>query len=103
MPRPIKFHRPSGPDYWRWKKKQRPRLDKMGNRLPVGPGSRGGHWHEVEFRRAYFQKWRREHPEYRERERQRRLLKHMEERTRRVVEGGTYERPRTPDEEPGPS
>jgi hypothetical protein len=46
----------------------------MGNRLPVGPGSRGGQWHEPEFRRAYWRKWRAEHPEYRDREKQRSLL-----------------------------
>src|SRR5512139_3521512 len=40
----------------------------MQNRLPTGPGSRGGHWHDVEWRRAYHRAWRAAHPEYRERE-----------------------------------
>ena len=40
----------------------------MHNRLPTGPGSRGGRWHEIEFRRAYQRAWRASHPEYRERE-----------------------------------
>ena len=38
------------------------------NRLPIGPGSRGGRWHDAEFRRAYHRAWRAAHPEYRERE-----------------------------------
>ena len=40
----------------------------MNNRLPVGLGSRGGRWHEIEYRRAYHAAWRASHPEYRERE-----------------------------------
>ena len=40
----------------------------LSNRLPVGPGSRGGRWHEPEFRRAYHRAWRAAHPGYRERE-----------------------------------
>jgi hypothetical protein len=40
----------------------------MANRLPTGPGSRGGRWHEPEFRRIYHSAWRASHPEYRERE-----------------------------------
>lgn len=44
----------------------------MENRLPTGPGSRGGRWHEPEYRRAYARAWRRAHPEYREREKLRR-------------------------------
>jgi len=40
----------------------------MSNRLPVGPGSRGGRWHDPEFRRIYHSRWRAAHPEYRERE-----------------------------------
>jgi hypothetical protein len=46
----------------------------MENRLPTGPGSRGGRWHEPEFRRAYHRAWRAAHPEYRERERLRRRM-----------------------------
>ena len=42
------------------------------NRLPVGPGSRGGRWHDPEYRRAYQRAWRAAHPDYRERERLRR-------------------------------
>lgn len=42
--------------------------------VPTGPGSRGGHWHEPEYRAAYFRRWRREHPEYVEREKRRGLL-----------------------------
>jgi hypothetical protein len=40
----------------------------MANRLPVGPGSRGGRWHEIEYRHEYQRAWRAAHPEYRERE-----------------------------------
>ena len=43
----------------------------MENRLPVGPGSRGGHWHELEFRRQYYRDWKHEHYGYREREAER--------------------------------
>ena len=39
-----------------------------GNRLPTGPGSRGGAWGDPEYRRAYHRAWRAAHPEYRERE-----------------------------------
>ena len=46
----------------------------MENRLPTGPGSRGGRWHEPEFRRAYHRAWRAAHPGYRERERMRHRL-----------------------------
>ena len=35
--------------------------------IPTGPGSRGGHWHDPEYRRAYFRAWRAAHPDYRER------------------------------------
>lgn len=44
----------------------------MANRLPVGDGSRGGRWHDPEYRREYHRAWRAAHPEYRERERLRR-------------------------------
>ena len=43
-------------------------MQPMANRGPVGPGSRGGRWHEPEYRRAYHRLWRMAHPEYRERE-----------------------------------
>ena len=46
----------------------------MENRLPTGPGSRGGHWHEPAFRSAYHRTWRAAHPDYREREALRRLI-----------------------------
>ena len=44
---------------------------------PAGPGSRGGHWHEPEYRRAYYRAWRKAHPEYREREQQRSLKRSL--------------------------
>lgn len=47
-------------------------MERMENRLPVGPGSRGGRYHDPVFRRLYHRKWRAAHPEYRERERLRR-------------------------------
>lgn len=37
--------------------------------VPTGPGSRGGRWHDPEYRRAYHRAWRAAHPDYRERER----------------------------------
>lgn len=40
---------------------------------PTGPGSRGGRWHDPEWRRAYHRAWRRAHPEYRIRDALRRL------------------------------
>lgn len=66
----------------------------MSNRLPIGAGSRGGHWHEAAYRAAYFRRWRAEHPRYRDLDNQRRLLAHAVERARRVVAGGPYARPR---------
>lgn len=47
-------------------------MEPMSNRLPTGPGSRGGRWHDPKFRRIYHQKWRAANPEYREREKIRR-------------------------------
>ena len=44
----------------------------MENRLPTGPGSRGGSWQDPDYRRAYHRAWRAAHPEYREREKLRR-------------------------------
>ena len=41
----------------------------FGNRLPVGPGSRGGTFHEDPA--AYHRQYRRDHPEYRQAERER--------------------------------
>jgi hypothetical protein len=61
--------------------------------IPTGPGSRGGRWHDPEYRAAYFRAWRTTHPEYREDERRRRLLTHAMTRLTRVVAGGTYARP----------
>lgn len=49
------------------------------NRLPVGPGSRGGRWHDPEYRRAYHRAWRAAHPEYRDRERLRRARERARE------------------------
>ena len=51
---------------------------------PTGPGSRGGHWHEQEYRRAYFRAWRKAHPEYQERERRRSLLNKAIDRLTRI-------------------
>lgn len=51
----------------------------MENRLPVGPGSRGGRWHDPEHRRTYHRAWRAAHPEYRERERLRRARERARE------------------------
>lgn len=68
-------------------------LRPMGNRLPVGPGSRGGHWHELEYRAAYYRRWRADHPEYRYREQQRRRRHHAFTRLTRVLAGGAYARP----------
>lgn len=50
-------------------------VTKFSNRLPVGPGSRGGKWHDPEWRRSYHRAWRAAHPEYREREARRQSLK----------------------------
>lgn len=35
----------------------------MTNRLPTGPGSRGGRWHLPEFRSEWWRAYRRTHPE----------------------------------------
>ncbi len=51
----------------------------MSNRLPAGPGSRGGHWHEPGYPAMYQRAWRAAHPEYRERE----ALRRFRERARR--------------------
>jgi hypothetical protein len=40
--------------------------------VPTGAGSRGGQWHDAEYRRSYARAWRAANPEYRERERLRR-------------------------------
>jgi hypothetical protein len=47
-------------------------MEAMQNRLPTGPGSRGGKWHDVEYRRKYHKAWRAANPDYRDRERLRR-------------------------------
>ena len=52
----------------------------MENRLPVGPGSRGGQWHDPEFRRAYHRAWRAAHPDYRDREALRRARERAREK-----------------------
>lgn len=67
--------------------------DAYGRRLsarntPTGPGSRGGQWHDPAFRAAYFARWRVDHPEYRERERRRRLLSHAVARLTKVLGTG---------------
>lgn len=67
----------------------------MENRLPVGNGSRGGRWHDPEFRRAYHRAWRASHPDYRERE----ALRRARERAREkgdpadIVVPATFPRP----------
>ena len=43
-------------------------MDRSSRSTPTGPGSRGGRWHEPEWRREYHRRWRLTHPEYRERE-----------------------------------
>ena len=45
---------------------------------PAGEGSRGGHWHEPAYRSAYYRQWRKDHPEYREREQQRSLKRSIQ-------------------------
>ena len=55
-------------------------LPPMENRLPTGPGSRGGRWHEPEYRRLYYRAWRAAHPDYREREALRRARARAAER-----------------------
>ena len=47
---------------------------------PTGPGSRGGRWHEQEYRNAYHAGWRAANPEYRERERLRMARKRARDR-----------------------
>lgn len=68
-------------------------MQPMSNRLPTGPGSRGGRWHDKTYRSAYFAAWRKAHPEYVERDNQRRLRTHAFTRLTRVVTGGAYSRP----------
>jgi hypothetical protein len=52
--------------------------------VPTGPGSRGGRWgHRPPA--AYWRAWRARHPEYRERDRLRRLLSHNIARARRII------------------
>jgi len=53
-------------------------VDRSSRSIPTGPGSRGGRWHEREFRREYHRRWRANHPEYRERE----ALRRARERAR---------------------
>ena len=68
----------------------------MENRLPTGPGSRGGSWHDPEYRNAYHRAWRAAHPEYRERERLRRARQKAREHGQSpadIVEPATFPRP----------
>jgi hypothetical protein len=68
----------------------------MANRLPVGPGSRGGRWHDPEYRKAYHRAWRANHPEYREREALRRARQRARiagEDPAGIVEPAHYPRP----------
>ena len=64
----------------------------MENRLPVGPGSRGGRWHEPDYRAAYHRAWRAGHPEYRERESLRRARDRSSDPAG-VVVGASFPRP----------
>ena len=57
----------------------------MTNRLPVGVGSRGGSWHLLAFRSAYFINWRLTHPSYVIDDNRRRLLTKNFERLERVL------------------
>ena len=74
-------------------------MAEFSNRLPTGLGSRGGRWHEPEWRRAYQRAWRAAHPEYRERE----ALRRARQRARAagqdpagIVEPATFPRPLPP-------
>lgn len=62
-------------------------LRPMANRLPVGPGSRGGRWGKHPPP-EYYRLWRAAHPEYMERERRRRLLSKAFARLKRVMADG---------------
>ena len=57
----------------------------MTNRLPVGVGSRGGSWHLLPFRSAYFINYRLTHSSYVIDDNRRRLLSHNIERLERVI------------------
>jgi hypothetical protein len=57
--------------------------------IPTGPGSRGGRWHDPEFRSLWYQAWRRNHPDYRERERTRMIRARLLLRIRAIAETGT--------------
>jgi hypothetical protein len=62
----------------------------------TGPGSRGGRWHDPEYRRAYQRAWRAAHPEYREREALRLARKRAQERgddPARILVAPTFPRP----------
>jgi len=63
--------------------------DDVHNRLPTGPGSRGGTYHIPDVRRAYHRAWRAAHPDYRERER----LRSARRRDPDVVVPATFPRP----------
>lgn len=53
--------------------------------IPTGPGSRGGTSHTP----AYWRAWRRNHPDYRERERTRSIRRRLLLRIRAIAETGT--------------
>lgn len=66
------------------------------NRLPVREGSRGGRWHDPEYRRAYHRAWRAAHPEYQEREKLRRARQRAQERGNdpaNVIDPPSFPRP----------
>ena len=87
----TRAHRPQGGGDLRYRH-EGTALEPMSNRLPVGPGSRGGRWHEIEYRRAYQRAWRAAHPEYRERE----ILRRARDRScdpADIVDAPHYPRP----------
>jgi hypothetical protein len=52
----------------------------------TGPGSRGGRYHDPEYRREYDRAWRAAHPGYRDREALRRARERARERGEDAVE-----------------
>jgi hypothetical protein len=54
-------------------------MKRSGRSRPTGPGSRGGRYHEPEWRNGYKSAWVAAHPEYREREQ----LSHARSRARK--------------------
>jgi hypothetical protein len=64
--------------------------------IPTGPGSRGGRYHDPEYRKAYHRAWRAAHPDYREREALRKARKRAQdagEDPARILVPATFPRP----------